>query len=139
MSTPPPPPGAGEQEADARDRRQAFRYPILQRCFAYPDGSSAVLAWQVIAYNVSATGIGMVLPCPVERGAVLEVDAWKLRRAPRLRVRVVHARLSHLHWFCGCELLTPLSEEELAAWLAGPTDWVDTQAGETPRAPRIRG
>jgi hypothetical protein len=119
---------AREQEAHASERRGAVRLPILQRCFAYPESTPGVLAWHVIAYNISTTGIGMALPCPVEVGTVLEVEAWQLRRAPRLRARVVHARLAYLHWFCGCELLKPLSEEELTAWLAGPTDWVEKEA-----------
>jgi hypothetical protein len=119
---------AGEQEADARERRQAPRFPILQRCFASPEGTPVALARHAIAYNISATGIGIALPGPVELGMLLDVEAWKLRRAPRLRARIVHARLTHLHWFCGCELLTPLSEEGLTAWLAGPTDWVAKEA-----------
>jgi hypothetical protein len=115
---------ASEQEVHPADRRGVPRFPILQRCFAYPHGSDPALAWHVIAYNVSATGVGITLPCPVELGTVLEVEAWKLPRAPRLRARVVHVRLSNLHWFCGCQLLAPLAEDELSAWLAGPIDWM---------------
>jgi hypothetical protein len=96
----------------------------VQRCFAYPAGNPPALAWKGIAYNISTTGIGITLPCPINAGAVLEIEAWQLPRARRLQVRVIHARLVQLHWFCGCELLTPLTEEELAGWLSGPRDWL---------------
>jgi hypothetical protein len=119
---------AEEQSANspghAAERRGAPRFPLLQRCFAHPADARTGPDWQVIAYNISITGIGIALPCPVELGTELEIEAWKLPRAPRLRARVVHTRLSNFLWFCGCELFTPLTEEQLSTWLAGPTDWV---------------
>lgn len=116
------------QAAKPAERRAFPRFPILQRCFAYPWDGQPAQAWQVIAYNISATGVGITLPCPVELGTVLEVEAYQLPRAPRLRVRVLRTRLSNFVWFCGCELLTPLTEEQLSSWLAGPTDWVPKSA-----------
>jgi hypothetical protein len=118
-----------EHPAEHPAERRAFpRFPILQRCFAYPPDGPAAQAWQVIAYNISATGVGIALPCPVEIGTVLELEAWQLPRAPRLQIRVLRARLFNFVWFCGCELLTPLTEEQLSTWLAGPIDWVPKKA-----------
>src|SRR5205814_9515291 len=56
-----------------------------------------------IAYNISAGGIGITLPCPLRDDSLLDVEAWNLPGAPRLRARVVHARFFDFLWFCRSE------------------------------------
>ena len=120
-----------EAAATAAERRESPRYHLLQRCLVRPLDAAAVERWRGIAYNISINGIGITLPCPLEVGMVLEIEAWDLPRARLLQARLVHARPVDFLWTCGCQLLNPLSEEELQEWLKGPLAWV-------PERPPIR-
>ncbi len=108
------------------DRRRSPRHPILQRCFARPvrlsrprPGDDRPEGWRCIAYDVSASGIGVALPFCPPAGTVLEIEPWELPGVGPLAVRVVHARpLEHL-WLCGCECEVPMTPGELRGWLAG--------------------
>jgi hypothetical protein len=115
---------AAARQTHPSERRAFPRFPLLQRCLTSPPGTPGALAWHSIAYNISAGGIGITLPCPLRAEALLDIEAWNLPGAPRLRARVVHARFFDFLWFCGCELLTPLDDEGLRAWLSGSIDWV---------------
>jgi hypothetical protein len=101
------------------------RYPILQRCLVRPDGSAGGADWQGIAYNVSATGLGLALPGPLRPGDVLLVEPCGLGGTRPLRARIVHSAPSPFLWFHGCQLDGPLGHDELGHW-AG--------AGGLPRA-----
>ena len=81
-------------------------------------------SWRCIAFNISTTGVGLTLPCPVRPGTVVDVHAWELPDACRLTARVVHVKQVEFLWFGGCELVRPLTEGELQAWMAGPIDWL---------------
>jgi hypothetical protein len=104
--------------------RGAPRYPIFQRCLVHPGNVSALQAWQCIAYNISATGIGVALPVRLQEGTVLTIQAWDLRGACLLQARIVYTRPVQFLWFTGFELLTRLSDSELEIWLSGPRDWL---------------
>jgi hypothetical protein len=68
---------------------------------------------------VSATGVGVALPFRPAVGTRLVVEPWRLPGAGPLLARVVHALpLEHL-WLCGCELVVPLTDAELRAWVTG--------------------
>jgi hypothetical protein len=71
-----------------------------------------------MVYNISAGGIGLALPFPGLLGTVLAIEPRR-PRTPRmsLRARVARCALQEYVWFHGCELLTPLSEDELERWL----------------------
>lgn len=114
-----------ETGISAVDMRAATRYRVLQRCFVHPARASAREAWQCIAYNISATGIGVALPVPLPEGAALSIRAWGLPRACPLRARIVHTRPVAFLWYTGCALLTPLSNADLTIWRSGPLDWLD--------------
>jgi len=105
------------------EKRSAPRYPILQRCFVHPAESPAHEAWPCIAYNISATGIGVTLPVRLQEGTVLTIEAWGLPRACSLQARTIRARLVGLDWFTGCELIKRLSDAELQIWSSGPLNW----------------
>jgi PilZ domain len=109
------------------ERRTEPRYAILQRCFVYPATASAAEAWQCIAYNISAIGIGVTLPVRLPEGTVLTIEAWRLARACSIQARIVRAKMVDLFWFAGCELTKRLSDAELQIWSSGPLDWVDGQ------------
>jgi len=102
--------------------RTTPRFPILQRCFVYPAHASALQAWKCIAYNVSVAGIAVTLPIQLPVGTVLKIQAWNLKGARSLQVRIIHTKPVEHVWFTGCELLERLSGPELQAWRSGPVD-----------------
>jgi PilZ domain len=106
------------------EMRTATRCRVLQRCFVHPANASAPQAWQCIAYNISATGIGVAIPIRLREGTVLSIQAFNLPRACPLQVRVVQAKQVNLLWFTGCEMIKCLSDAELRIWQSGPLDWV---------------
>lgn len=115
---------AGEANLSGSERRAAPRYMILQRCLVWsgvqgsnsrgPDG------WHCIAYDISAVGIGLTLPLPVQAGTLLEIVGWGLTTSRPLRARVVHTTPVEFLWFSGCEFVDRLSESELSTWLVKP-------------------
>jgi hypothetical protein len=105
------------------EMRIAPRFPILQRCFVLASGGAQV--WRCIAYNVSATGIGITLPDQLPEETVLTIQAWDLPESRPLQARIVHSRPVESVWFTGCEWIKFLSDDELETWSGGPTDWVD--------------
>src|SRR5579859_4835181 len=84
-------PGRPATTTGCVEMRTAPRRPILQRCFVYPAQASAPQPWQCIAYNISASGVGLALPVRLPEGTLLNIQAWELPRACTLKVRVVHA------------------------------------------------
>ena len=101
-----------------RERRASRRFRIVRRCLVWPEGSSAAAeAWHCIAYDISTNGIGLAVPLPPRLGTFLTVEVAGLSGLRRLRVRVAHVRPVAYLWFCGCELDTPLQDDELRAWL----------------------
>jgi hypothetical protein len=105
--------------------RTAMRYRILQRCFVHPATAAAGEAWQCIAYNISATGIGVVLPVQLQERTVLSIQAWGLPQGRPLQVRIVHTKPAEFLWYTGCAFLKRLSDADLTAWRSGPLDWLD--------------
>ncbi len=104
--------------------RTTPRHLILQRCFAWLPESQEGEGLRCIAYNISATGLALALPFAPPQGAILEIKAWELPAAPSLQVRVMHVKPVTALWQCGCELIAPLSEKDLQAWLMGAKDWM---------------
>jgi hypothetical protein len=109
------------------EMRTAPRSRILQRCFVQPAKSSSLPAWCCIAYNISATGIGVTLPVKPQKGTVLSIQAWGLPRACTIQARVVRVKLVDFLWFTGCEIMKRLSDTELRIWCSGPLDWLEDQ------------
>ena len=108
--------------APTLERRRQIRYQMLQRCFVRRDGTASTDGWRCIAYNLSRTGVGVTLPCPLAVGTIIGITPWNLPRAKSLLVRVVRLTQADFVWFAGCELAEPLADDELATWLAGPLD-----------------
>jgi c-di-GMP-binding flagellar brake protein YcgR len=107
------------------ERRAATRYRILQRCCVYPAKASAPEAWQCMAYNISATGIGMALPIKLQEGTVLRIQAWRLPQACPLQVRIVRTTPVEFLWFTGCQFLNRLSDADLTVWRRGSLAWLE--------------
>jgi hypothetical protein len=104
----------------APDCRRWVRFPCSVETVCY--------TWETVPgeqrpariLNVSAGGIGLLLPCQFPVGTLLnfEVPVANGRTVRRLLVRVVRA-LEHTRgdWFLGCEFAHQLSDEELKALL----------------------
>jgi len=107
------------------EMRAAPRYQILQRCFVHPAKASAREAWQCIAYNISAAGIGMALAVQLQERTVLSIRALGLPRACPLQARIVRTQPIEFLWFTGCEFLNRLSDADLTVWCSGPLDWLE--------------
>jgi hypothetical protein len=119
-----PAPGASPDELPLVEYRTAPRHRILQRCFVLTPEAQGAEGFRSIAHNISVAGIGLALPLPLKEGIILEIKPWGLPAAPPLRARVVHVKPVAFLWFCGCELITRLSEKELQAWRMGPRNWL---------------
>lgn len=100
-----------------KDRRHPWRYrgptKVLVR--------STLQVLQAQSFNVSLRGMGLVLREPVEIGTLLAVFPPRPQNAKAcaLTVRVVRIQpRSDDRWYIGCELLRPLSSDELGDFLA---------------------
>jgi hypothetical protein len=114
-------PSARSLDVSDIEFREFPRHPILQRCLVCEDAaSSAVEGWRCIAYSISIAGIGITLPAPLKPGTVLRITPYNLRGAPLVRARIGHVTPIQFLWFCGCELLTRLTEEQCQVWTTGP-------------------
>jgi hypothetical protein len=103
------------------ERRQAPRHLIKQRCVISLSGTDGpVRGWSCIAYNISAGGIGVLLPLAVRPGTLLQIEPWGLPHAPTLLARVVHTKPLEFVAMCGCEFSTRLETQDLQAWLGRP-------------------
>jgi hypothetical protein len=107
------------------DMRTATRQQMLQRCFVHSAKAGGPQAWRCIAYNISATGIGLALPVQLNEGTVLTIRAWELPRAGDLQACVVRATLIESYWFTGCEFVRRLKDSEVRVWSSGALDWVE--------------
>jgi PilZ domain len=122
-----------EAEASAMELRDGERFRILQRCLvltanlAGTEGAPAPEGWHCIAYNISATGIGITLPLNLREGTELSIQGWGLEGVETLTARIVHTKPVGFLWLTGCELTKHLSEAELEIWQSGSTSWLDEQ------------
>src|SRR5207253_9292194 len=75
------------------ERRLAVRYRCCRKCNVWPANAHGVGTWPGIIYNISATGIGVVLPCPLQAGTELIIELFGGKRDQRVRARVVRSVL----------------------------------------------
>jgi hypothetical protein len=111
------PSGAGQLFADESERRTTPRFPCLRQCLVWLETVEGAGEWSGMLYNISTHGLGLALPCPVAQGTVLVVEPLGRDRAWRLRARVTRSALTAFVWFHGCELVEPLSQDELERWI----------------------
>ena len=104
-------------EQSATERRQGARFRCCRKCNVWPQGGTGAGAWPGIVYNISTTGIGVVLPCPLVAGTVLTIESFGGRKDQRVRARVSRSVLQSFAFFHGCEFLEPLTDDQVQAWL----------------------
>ncbi|MCI0455620.1 MAG: PilZ domain-containing protein [Gemmataceae bacterium] len=97
------------------DRRLRVRFAFNRLTFCSlvtPAGHPSW--WPAMVHDISATGIGLILPQRLEPGTLLSVDLDGVCRL--LLGRVVHAApQAGGHWRIGCAFLGQLTLEELQA------------------------
>jgi hypothetical protein len=108
----------GGQLPPLEERRVALRFPTSLRTAAgpVPRPVEPEAPWQARLRDVSAYGLALMLPHPVEPSTVLTAD---LESPERGVVRNVLARVVHVtarepgQWVVGCALISELSDEDL--------------------------
>ena len=78
---------AGATEQNTPERRSARRYRCCAECSVRPENAAGVGQWKGIVYNISTTGVGMALSCPVSAGTVLLIEPWRWGQGPSPRTR----------------------------------------------------
>lgn len=101
------------------EQRGARRHIIKQRCLVSLPSGKGPEGWPAIAYNISTSGIGILLGVPLQPGIEVIVEPWNLPGARTLRVCVMHCKPLEFAWMAGCEFADPLGDAELKAGLAG--------------------
>jgi len=102
------------------DGRRWVRFPcdIETVCYTCETVPGERLRAQII--NVSAGGLGLMIPCEFPQGTLfrLELPTAKSQPARLLLLRVVHCvEQENRGWFLGCEFARQLGDEELHALL----------------------
>ncbi|MCI0457262.1 MAG: PilZ domain-containing protein [Gemmataceae bacterium] len=107
----------------APDSRRWVRFPCDVETACYSRDSSPGERRPARILNVSAGGVGLLLPCEFAEGTLLYIDLPAPRdMAPRkVLMRVVRVSdHGHTGWFLGCEFADRISDSELQA-LLGPS------------------
>jgi PilZ domain len=110
------------QNPEAVERRSAKRFACCRKVLVRPEGTPGVETWAGIVYNISTSGLGVVLPYPVRAGTTLIIELWGPTPPQRVRAAVVRSTLRQFAFFHGCQFLEPLSEESLAIWVQAEPD-----------------
>ena len=100
------------------ERRGAIRHLANRVCYAQANGTNSGMTWGVTLWDISTTGISVVLKCELEPGIIIGIQPFKGKELKPLVARVVRTVPREDGWMYGCELLQPLSEEEMAEWLS---------------------
>src|SRR5438105_2629459 len=110
------------------ERRVSVRFPTSLQAEVHAVRPASPAPWLARVRDISAHGIGLVLPHPVEPGALLTGD---VESPTRDVMRTILARVVHVtarargEWIVGCALVTELSDADLAVFQAErlrPTD-----------------
>ncbi len=107
----------------APDCRRWVRFPCDVETACYSCDSAPGERRPARILNVSAGGVGLLLPCEFAEGTLLYLDLPGPAGAPASKVLVRVVGVSdhgHRGWFLGCEFADLLTDEELGA-LLGPS------------------
>src|SRR5438477_10299285 len=109
---------AQEQESEL-ERRSAKRFLCCRKCLVRPESAPGVETWAGIVYNISTSGVGVVLPYPVRAGTTLIIELWGENPPQRVRAPVVRSALRQFAFFHGWPFLGPSRDEALEPWVGG--------------------
>ena len=104
-----------------RERRASVRHASTMEASYHPIAVPAIgPSCPARIWDVSQSGIALIVPHPYDSGSVLAIVPEVLPRSlsPALEARVLHVT-PHGDglWMAGCEFLAPLTEDELHALL----------------------
>jgi hypothetical protein len=102
--------------APSRPRRATVRYRCAPATIGKLYLSGEQVSQNAWLQNLSATGVGIILPQPVDVGVFVTVQIKCIdpQQTYELSAHVVHAAQQvGGDWVIGCELLNPLSAEDL--------------------------
>jgi hypothetical protein len=117
--TPPPHPTVGT----GPDRRIAQRFqPAFGTIYRFANGSSPEDAGVGLVWNISQTGVSMLLADPPQRGEVVRGElATDAGNPLAMELKVVHVRpVSTGDYLLGAQFARPLNYEELERFLTPP-------------------
>ncbi len=108
---------AARVKPDGADGRRWVRFPCNVETVCFGGGTAPGERVNARVVNISAGGIGLLLPCQFEEGTLLHFELPGAE-ARKVLVRVVRA-LDHANgdWFLGCEFAERLGDDEVRALL----------------------
>ena len=109
-------PGPSPPSNPKAERRVSVRYESSLKGSCQTLSAHRETSWEAVIRDISSEGIGLLLVRRFEPGAVLSIELIDSRdEQPRvLLARVVHATTRpEGGWLIGCELVSPLSDEEV--------------------------
>jgi hypothetical protein len=110
----------GRGPTSCTDRRAAARHRCSMEAICHALGGGSEGPWTGKVLDLSTTGLGIILPQPLERGTILLVDIPSTAAGvpQSLSACVIHTRpYEDGGVFNGCILAEQLSEAELEALL----------------------
>ncbi len=111
-------PGPSPPPNPKAERRASVRYQSNLKGSCQTLSAHRETSWEATVRDISPEGIGLLLNRRFEPRAVLSIELIDSRdERPRLLLaRVIHATaLPEGGWLIGCELVSPLSDEEVDA------------------------
>jgi predicted nucleic acid-binding Zn-ribbon protein len=111
-----------DAQAKKAERRKWVRYPCNHKASCRLFGTKDNQSWPAQFYDVSPTGVGLLVCNAFARGAILAV---KVQTSSPLLARPLIARVKNCTalqdgtWLVGCAFVTELTREQLADLLAG--------------------
>ena len=109
-----------QESTSEADRRRWTRHPSNLQAICWSAGSEIPVTWLARVRDISGGGLGLVAPCRLPLGAVLNLQlvAPNLVDQKPLKVEVMFmSQNSHDEWILGCEFLTPLTPEQELLYL----------------------
>lgn len=111
--------GGKRQKHSSSDQRIWMRFPSKIKAAYQPVGGNDPSKHAAEVLNISASGVGLIVPHAIETGTLLSIDLAPATPGARPRTMlacVVHATSqSPSEWALGCNFIHELGEEDLAA------------------------
>lgn len=112
--------GAEKKPAAGADQRIWVRYSCDVRATCRKFGEAAQASQHVQVLNISASGIGLVIPPPLDTGSLLNLDLFDKtgRRVCGILACIVHTtQRAGGDYAVGCNFIRELTEEEIESLL----------------------